>query len=41
MKDATLHKKGAGALIEYMAHDVGSVPKDAYRMTFTDNHDME
>ena len=40
MKDATLHKKGAGALIEYMAHDVGSVPKDAYRMTFTDNHDM-
>jgi cyclomaltodextrinase / maltogenic alpha-amylase / neopullulanase len=39
MKDATVHKKGAGALIEYMAHDVGSVPKDAYRMTFTDNHD--
>ncbi len=40
MKDATVHKKGAGALIEYMAHDVGSVPKDAYRMVFTDNHDM-
>ena len=40
MKDATIHKKGASALIEYMAHDVGSVPKDAYRMTFTDNHDM-
>jgi cyclomaltodextrinase len=39
MKDATIHKKGASALIEYMAHDVGSVPPDAYRMTFTDNHD--
>lgn len=39
MKEATIHHKGASALIEYMAHDVGSVPKDAYRMTFTDNHD--
>ncbi len=39
MKDATIHKKGVGALVEYMAHDVSSVPPDAYRMTFTDNHD--
>ncbi len=39
MKDATIHKKGAGVLFEYMAHDVNSVPPDAYRMTFTDNHD--
>ena len=29
-----------GGLIEYMAHDVNTFPRDAYRMTFTDNHDM-
>lgn len=40
MKDATVNKKGVGGLIEYMAHDAGSVPRNAYRMTFTDNHDM-
>ncbi len=39
MKDATIRKKGAGILVDYMAQDVGSVPPDAYRMTFTDNHD--
>ncbi len=39
MKDATTHKKGVGGLVEYMAHDVSTVPRDAYRMTFTDNHD--
>jgi len=39
MHQATVGKRGAGILTEYMAHDVGSVPKDAYRMTFTDNHD--
>lgn len=32
------HKPLAG-LIEYMAHDVSTVPRDAYRMTFTENHD--
>ncbi|MBA4275893.1 alpha-amylase family glycosyl hydrolase [Flavobacterium sp.] len=32
------HKSLAG-LIEYMAHDVSTFPKDAYRMTFTENHD--
>ena len=40
MKDATVNKKGVGGLVEYMAHDAGSVPRNAYRMTFTDNHDM-
>lgn len=27
------------ALIEYMAHDVKTFPRNAYRMLFTDNHD--
>lgn len=33
--------KGAGfpALVEYIAHDVNTFPRDAYRMLFTDNHD--
>lgn len=31
--------KGIGGLVEYMAHDVSSFPKNSYRMTFTDNHD--
>ena len=31
--------KSLGGLVEYMAHDVSSFPNDAYRMTFTDNHD--
>lgn len=39
MKQATIEKKGAPALFEYMAHDVNSFPYDSYRMTFTDNHD--
>ncbi|MET0462254.1 MAG: alpha-amylase family glycosyl hydrolase [Chitinophagaceae bacterium] len=39
LKDATTNKKGIGGLVEYMAHDVNTVPPDAYRMTFTDNHD--
>lgn len=39
MKDATVNKKGIGGLVEYMAHDVGAVPPDAFRMTFTENHD--
>lgn len=29
-----------GGLTEYLAHDVNSVPENAMRMTFTDNHDM-
>lgn len=39
LKDATTGKKGIGGLVEYMAHDVNTVPPDAYRMTFTENHD--
>lgn len=39
MKDATTGKKGIGSLVEYLAHDVNTFPRDAYRMTFTDNHD--
>lgn len=31
--------KGFNALIEYIAHDVNTFPRDAYRMLFTDNHD--
>ena len=39
MKTA-VHDQKASGLFEYMAHDVNSIPVDAYRMTFTDNHDM-
>ncbi|MBC7937728.1 MAG: alpha-glucosidase C-terminal domain-containing protein [Rhizobacter sp.] len=31
--------KNINGLVEYMAHDVSTFPQDAYRMTFTDNHD--
>lgn len=40
MKDATTGNKGIGGLVEYLAHDVNTFPRDAYRMTFVDNHDM-
>lgn len=39
MKQATTGGMGAGSLTEYMAHDVNTFPPDAFRMTFTDNHD--
>ncbi|MEI7983677.1 MAG: alpha-amylase family glycosyl hydrolase, partial [Bacteroidota bacterium] len=39
MHAATIGKKGTGGLVEYLAHDVNTFPKGAYRMTFTDNHD--
>ncbi len=39
MKDVTFYKKSLGGIIEYMAHDVSTFPRNAYRMTFTDNHD--
>jgi 1,4-alpha-glucan branching enzyme len=39
MHAAAKGDKSIGGLVEYMAHDVGSFPKDSYRMTFTDNHD--
>jgi len=38
MKEAVNHQK-IGGLVEYMSHDVNSVPHNAYRMTFTENHD--
>ncbi len=39
MKDATTGKKNISGLVEYMAHDVSTFPRDGYRMTFTENHD--
>ncbi len=39
MHAAAIDNKGIGPLIEYMAHDVNTFPADAYRMTFTENHD--
>lgn len=40
MQDATTNNKGIGGLVEYMAHDQNAFPSNGYRMTFTDNHDM-
>lgn len=39
MHAAAVGGKGISGLIEYMAHDVSTFPKNGYRMTFTDNHD--
>jgi len=39
MKDVATGGKSIGGLLEYLAHDVNTFPHDAYRMTFTDNHD--
>ena len=39
MRDVTTGGKSITGLVEYMAHDVNTFPHDAYRMTFTDNHD--
>lgn len=39
MKDLTTGNGGISGLVEYIAHDVNTYPPDAYRMTFTDNHD--
>ncbi len=36
---AACNKKGANALVEYLAHHVNTFPEDGYRMLFTDNHD--
>lgn len=32
-------ERGIASLLEYLAHDVSTFPEDAYRMTFTENHD--
>ncbi|MBK8944671.1 MAG: alpha-glucosidase C-terminal domain-containing protein [Ignavibacteriae bacterium] len=39
MKDAYKSKSGSEGIIEYLAHDVNTFPKDGYRMTFVENHD--
>ncbi|WP_181304618.1 alpha-amylase family glycosyl hydrolase [Rufibacter sp. XAAS-G3-1] len=39
LHEVTTGKKSLGGLVEYMAHDVNSFPKNGYRMTFTENHD--
>ncbi|MBB5333621.1 alpha-amylase family glycosyl hydrolase [Chryseobacterium koreense] len=38
LREAVNHQK-LGGLVEYLSHDVNSVPRNAYRMVFTDNHD--
>ncbi|GEP52176.1 alpha-amylase [Flavobacterium noncentrifugens] len=40
MAAVTRDKKSIAGLVEYMAHDVSTFPRNGYRMTFTDNHDM-
>jgi cyclomaltodextrinase len=40
MTAVTKDKKGIAGLVEYMAHDVSTFPRNGYRMLFTDNHDM-
>jgi len=39
MRQTATHNKGAGPITDYMATDENTFPKNAYRMTFTDNHD--
>ncbi len=39
MTAVTKDGKPISGLVEYMAHDVSTFPENAYRMTFTDNHD--
>jgi len=39
MREVTSEKKSPGGLTGYLADDVNTFPRDAYRMTFTDNHD--
>jgi len=39
MHAITIEKKPLDGLVEYLAHDVNTFPKDGYRMTFTENHD--
>lgn len=39
MHAVTIENKSIAGLVEYMAHHVSTFPKDAYRMTFTDNQD--
>ena len=39
LREIAKEGKPVGGLIEYLAHDVSTFPRDGYKMTFTDNHD--
>ena len=39
MHSVTVERKKFAALVEYLAHDVNTVPANDIRMLFTDNHD--
>jgi cyclomaltodextrinase len=39
MRNVAREHKRIDGLVEYMAHDVSTFPKEGYRMAFTDNHD--
>ncbi|MFO7845310.1 MAG: alpha-amylase family glycosyl hydrolase [Balneolaceae bacterium] len=39
LEDLYQEKRDMGDLLEYLAHDVSTFPDNAYRMTFTENHD--
>jgi len=39
LEDLFQEQKGLHSLLEYLAHDVSTFPENAYRMTFTENHD--
>lgn len=39
MTEVAKGHRGIAGLVEYLAHDVNTFPKGAYRMTFTENHD--
>jgi cyclomaltodextrinase len=39
MHSVTIERKKFAALVEYIAHDVNTVPANDIRMLFTDNHD--
>lgn len=40
IKGIAVDGKPVSGLFEYMAHDVSFYPKNAYRMTYTENHDL-
>lgn len=39
LEDLYQQNRGLSGLLEYLAHDVSTFPDNAYRMTFTENHD--
>jgi cyclomaltodextrinase len=40
MEDATTRNKERSNLVKYLAREVNTFPKKAYKMNFVDNHDM-